>query len=200
MGYDLAELEDFGGKFEVTDEERTRNQTDVVDQRTTQLANSILRSLDRRALAAVDAALDGLDGGVGVVFGSNWSAIERNGDPTSQTPTPDRFEANLADVQLAFDIDDLGLTFDTLVMNPTQKAAVATAYGKDLADVLAAFETKIVASGGRRSFSRTSFPRSRRTTRTRSRRSPDWRADRERARDQQAGFRRGRGRAGHPRT
>ncbi|ORL98830.1 major capsid protein [Prescottella equi] len=144
--FDLAELEDFGGKFEVTDEEKLRNQAHVVDQRTTQLANSILRSLDTRALAAVDAAIDGLDGGVGVVPGSNWSAIERNGDPTAQTPTADRFEADLAAVQLAFDVDDLGLTFDTLVMNPTQKAAVTTAYGKDLADVLAAFETKIVTS------------------------------------------------------
>src|SRR4051794_37952104 len=53
----LAPVEDWGGTFQVTDEQRTRNIVSYLDQQTTQLANTIARKLDTAAIAAVEAAI-----------------------------------------------------------------------------------------------------------------------------------------------
>lgn len=52
----LAVVEDWGGRFQVTDEQLSRNEVNYLDQQTTQLANTIARKLDTRAVAALAAA------------------------------------------------------------------------------------------------------------------------------------------------
>lgn len=52
----LALVEDWGGKFQIAQEDILRNNVNYLDQQTTQLANTIARKLDTRAVAAVQAA------------------------------------------------------------------------------------------------------------------------------------------------
>ncbi|MFD6893477.1 major capsid protein [Rhodococcus sp. NPDC060086] len=144
--YDLAKLQDFGGYYEITDEERDRNMTDVIMERTDTVSNSILRSLDRRAIAAIDAAVAKIPAGGGIVPGVDVSAIELNGDPTTQTATSARFEATLSALNLSVEIDELGFELDTLVLHPSEKSQLALAYGKDLSELLDAFGFKIISS------------------------------------------------------
>ena len=144
--YDVAKVQDRGGKFDVFDEEIQRNQADVVDQRTRQLANTLLRSLDRDAIAAVEQALDTIPNNGGTIPGVDFGAIELHGDPATHTPTSGRVEAVLASVNLAAEVDELGLTFDTLVLHPNERAALELAYGKDLQAILDAFGYRIVSS------------------------------------------------------
>jgi len=144
--FDLAKLQDFGGFYEVTDEERDRNIQDVVDERTTALSNTILRTLDRRVLAAVDAAVAAVPDGGGTIPGVDVTAIERNGDPASQTATAQRFEAVLAAVNLAAEVDEMGLEFTDLVMSPADRSALALAYSSDLPGVLEAFGFERITS------------------------------------------------------
>src|SRR4051812_6844239 len=87
----LAAVEDYGGKFQVFDEQISRNDVNYLDQQTTQLANVLSSKLDVRALAAIDAA------GLSVVApAANWSALNFVGPDASLTPAGNRPTAHFA--------------------------------------------------------------------------------------------------------
>lgn len=130
----IARPEDWGGKFFVADEAIKRNLASQLDADVTQLTNTIVRRIDEAALAAVDAGL-AEQPDQGVVIGSDWGAVTLDG--STPTDASDRPTADFASVQLAADLDELGVVFDTLVLHPNERAALATIYGRDLADVLA---------------------------------------------------------------
>ncbi|TWS26623.1 hypothetical protein FK268_05220, partial [Tsukamurella sputi] len=54
----LAKVKDWGAKFRIEDERRTRNDVDYLDQQTTQLANTIAKKIDDEAMRVLMAALD----------------------------------------------------------------------------------------------------------------------------------------------
>lgn len=140
----VARSEDFGGKFWISDEARSRNNVAVFDNDVTCLANTIVRKVNTRAVETLEAAIAAVPGGKGVVPGNNWAAVELTG--TSPTPTLDRPVADFANVQLAADVEELGVVYDLWIVNPVQKAALVSIYGGDLGQLLASQGIDLFAS------------------------------------------------------
>ncbi|MCT2031874.1 hypothetical protein M3D00_17235, partial [Dietzia cinnamea] len=132
----LARVQDFGGKFAISDEARRRNNSIDFDNSVTRLANTITRKLNSRAIETLEAALSTLDDG-GEITGHNWAGLNLTG--ATPTPSAERPTADLAAAQLAADTDELGVTYSMLLVHPAQRAALATAYGPELKAVLDAF-------------------------------------------------------------
>ena len=127
----LALVEDWGGKFQVTDEQRTRNDVSYLDQQITQLANTITRKLDVAAMGAIAAA------GVGTIIpATNWEDLVFVGPLDQITPSADRPTAHLAEAQEAADLEELGITHNMLVLHPTQARQLRSAYAENLGAML----------------------------------------------------------------
>lgn len=92
----LAKPEDWGGKFRITDEQRGRNEISYLDQNTTQLANTIARKLDTRAMEVVQAAVTGDN----VVPGHDWGNLTFVGPEANLTPSALRPTADFSAAQL----------------------------------------------------------------------------------------------------
>jgi hypothetical protein len=128
----LAVVADWGGKFQVTDEQRVRNAVSYLDQQTTQLANTLARKLDVAAIAAIEAALDSSN----VITGHSWDSLVFVGPLTAITPSANRPTADFSAAQLASDLQELGVHHDLLIVHPNHAAALRTAYAEDLDDML----------------------------------------------------------------
>lgn len=144
----LASVEDWGGKFQITDEQISRNDISYLDQQTTQLANTIARKLDVAAMVAINTAI----GAGNTVPGHDWSAVVTVGPDTSLTPSAARPTADLSSAQLAADLQELGVKHDMLIVNPEQAHDLRVAYGDGLDAMLKSagvelFSNSRVASG-----------------------------------------------------
>lgn len=138
-----AGVEKDGGKFFVTDEARDRNDGGVIQREGRKLINTIIRKLDGKAVAALNAAMSANPGQV--VSGHSWSAVVTGG--SSQTNNSAWPAADLAAAQALADSQELGVVFDTLILNPAQKATLSTVYGSALREVLDGYGiTNYVAS------------------------------------------------------
>ena len=124
----LALLEDWGGKFQVGQEDIVRNNVSYLDQQTTQLANTITRKLDVRAMAVVTAAVTGAN----VVPGNDWSTLVTVGPLDDLTPSAELPTADLSAAQLASDLQELGVKHDLLVVHPNEAHSLRVAYGDKL--------------------------------------------------------------------
>lgn len=140
----LAQAEDWGGKFFVTDEARSRNNIAVFNNDVTALSNTLLRKVETRLVATLEAAINAVPGGAGTVPGNDWSAVDLTG--TSPTPTQERPVADFANVQLAADTEELGVNFDLWIMNPVEVATLTGIYGTDVAGILSALGVRIKKS------------------------------------------------------
>lgn len=130
----VAQVEKYGGKVPITDEARRRNDVVLFNNLITQLANTIVRKVNTRAVAELEAAISAL-GGAGTFVGNNWSAVVTAG--TSATNNADMPAADFAEAQLLADREELGVVYDLWIVNPQEHAALKIAYGDKLADVLA---------------------------------------------------------------
>lgn len=139
----VATSEDWGGKFFVTDEAVRRNDRMHFDNQVTQLANTLVRRVNTQAVAQLEAAISAL-GGAGTFVGHNWEAVVTGG--SSQTNATGWPAADFANAQLAADTDELGVTYDLWIVNPLQKATLATVYGSSLNEVLGGFGIEIFPS------------------------------------------------------
>ena len=128
----LATVNDWGGRFQVLDEHKVRNDASYVDNQTVQLANTIVRKLDVAALAAIEAAISGEN----TVPGNNWSTLVTVGPLDSITESADRPTADFSAAQLAADLQELGIVHDLLIVHPNQAHALRVAYGETLDAVL----------------------------------------------------------------
>ncbi|OZC76369.1 hypothetical protein CH282_26185 [Rhodococcus sp. 06-418-1B] len=136
----LAPVEDYGGKFKLTDEEIVRNTVSKLDQYTTQLANTITKKLNARAVAEIEANLAPEN----VLVGHPWATVALDGaSPTAATERP---TADLAEAQAAADRQEMGVTHDLLILGPDLAATLRTLYGADLKDVLESFGLKLFVS------------------------------------------------------
>lgn len=128
----LADVEDWGGRFQITDEQLSRNAVNYLDQQTTQLANTIARKLDTRAVAALQAASVAT-----FAPAAGWDDLVMVGPLDAITPSADRPTAHFAEAQEMADLEELGVRHDTLVVHPEQARQLRTAYAENLDDMLA---------------------------------------------------------------
>lgn len=119
----LALVSDFGGWFEVLDEERDRDRIRDIARRTTQLGNAITKKLDAfcmKHIAEADIVTYQPE--------TNWANLVFVGDPTTITPSKQRPTAAWAEAQLLATMEELGVQHDLLVMNPEQETQLKIAY------------------------------------------------------------------------
>lgn len=135
----LAVVEDWGGKFQVGQEEIIRNDTSYLDQQTTQLANTIARKLDIRAMATLEAAVTGAN----TVPGSDWSDLVTVGPEADLTPSAELPTADLSAAQLASDLQELGVKHDLLILHPNEAHSLRVAYGDKLAAMLSSADVSM---------------------------------------------------------
>ncbi|WP_404314347.1 major capsid protein [Prescottella equi] len=135
--YRLAVLRDFGGKFEVTDEEVDRNDIVAMNLKVKQLTNTLVRKLNRSALASVEKALAELPGAGTIASTASWSDLVTVGPLDQITPNAARPMADMVRAQLAADEEELGIKHDLLLVSPQQEADLRIGYGDTLAAVLA---------------------------------------------------------------
>jgi hypothetical protein len=122
----VALVEKWGGKVWIPDEAVERNQASVFQRELRKLANTMVRKLNQRAIQILEAAITA-GGGAHDMAGHDWDAVLLEGNsPTLPTlrPTADFLMAQLEQDQL-----ELGITYDTLIMNPAQRTALVIAYG-----------------------------------------------------------------------
>lgn len=128
----LALVEDWGAKFVVPDEVRTRNNISYLDQATTQAANTLARKLDVRALEEVDNAL----GAENLVPGNDWTSAVTIGPADGLTPGDELPTADFSAAQLAADLQELGVRHDLLICHPQESHSLRILYGDRLDAVL----------------------------------------------------------------
>ncbi|MDV7101661.1 major capsid protein [Gordonia amicalis] len=136
----VATVEDWGGKFQVPDEAVSRNDTNYLDQQTTQLANTIARKLDTAAMEVIeDAAIES-------IAGNNWASLVIVGPEADLTPSIARPTADLSSAQLAADLEELGVTHNLLVVHPNEAHSLRTAYGEGLDAMLKSAGVKLFSN------------------------------------------------------
>ncbi|WP_460359509.1 major capsid protein [Mycobacterium sp. ZZG] len=134
---EMATPKDHGAKIEILDEEADRYDTAVIGTRIVTLANTLVRQIDRLAIATVEAALTKYS--IAGVPGHNWDDLVTVGPADSITPNSERPLADIASAALLIRMDDLGVPPpNTLVLHPGQHMALQVGYGADLTAVLAA--------------------------------------------------------------
>lgn len=128
-------VQKIGGKYFVTDEARDRNDPMMLQQGAQRLANVIHRRIHDLAVSKIDAQITALGGSAQTASGNDWSAVITGG--ASQTNATGWPAADFSKVQLLADNKELGVTFDTWILNPTNATEFKIAYGNAWQEVLA---------------------------------------------------------------
>lgn len=142
-----AQVEKWGGKFFITVEARDRNDTSVFVRQVRQLANTIVRKINQRAVDILAAAVTANSR---TITGNNWQTVVTTGSSASNaTLWPARDFARAA---LQADTEELGIVFDLFIMNPQEYFQLATIYGNALYQLIDSlgvdiFVTNRVAAG-----------------------------------------------------
>ncbi|OZE35610.1 MULTISPECIES: major capsid protein [unclassified Rhodococcus (in: high G+C Gram-positive bacteria)] len=139
----VALVEDWGGKFWVSDNAVKRNDAAYFDIQTTQLSNTIVKKVNTRAVATLDSAIAAL-GGATTFVGNNWATAQLGG--TNPTPNQDLPHADLAFAQRFATQEELGVKYDLWLLNPVEKTNIEIAYGAALAQILATNGITLFAS------------------------------------------------------
>lgn len=142
---ELAKVRDYGGKFAVSDEARTRNQTIDFDNDVQALTNTIVRKLNQRAVETVEAAEASGDV-IQLATNQAWRLTRLDGDPAGITAPADRPAAHIADAFALAETKDLGITYTKMLVNPMTKAELTMVYGTELKDMLDMFGLELIAT------------------------------------------------------
>lgn len=123
----VAQVEKWGGKFFITVEARDRNDVAVFTRQVRQLSNTIVRKINQRAVAILDAAVTA---NTRTVVGNNWQTVVTTGSSASNaTLWPAR---DFARVAMIADQEEMGIVFNLFIMNPQEYFQLATVYGNAL--------------------------------------------------------------------
>jgi hypothetical protein len=109
-----AQVEKFGGKFDVTDEAVRRNRVGTINRSVQQLANTIQRKTQQRALLELTAAVTAYSR---TSAGTSWSTAAGVA-VGSQVATVGPL-ADVTNVVKQNDVAELGYSYDLAIMNPT---------------------------------------------------------------------------------
>ena len=127
-------VEKFGGKYFITDEARDRNDPQMLQQGTQRLANTINRRIHDNAVAELDAQITALGGSAQTMTANNWGATVTGG--ASQTTASGWPAADFSKLQLLADQKELGVVFDTWIINPADANDFNIVYGENANQVL----------------------------------------------------------------
>lgn len=144
----VAEVEKWGGKFFVTVEARDRNDVSVFTRHVRQLANTIVRKINQRAVEVLEAAVQASP--TRQVTGNSWSAVVTGGSSTSNSTVWPGFD--FARAQSLAETDELGIVYNLWIMNPAEYLQLVRIYGPLLNDLLSSigidiFVTNRVVAG-----------------------------------------------------
>lgn len=120
----IAEVEKWGGKMFITDEARDRNEAALFARKLRQLGNTIVRRNNTNTMAILDAAVTKYSR---TLEGNNWQTVKTAG---SEASTASKYPlADLAHVTAQAEIDEKGIEFNLLILNPQELQALITIYG-----------------------------------------------------------------------
>lgn len=138
----VAEVEKWGGKVWIPDESRDRNQSSVFTNKVRQLANTIVRKINQRAIAVLDASITA--SGQTITL-NNWTTIVTGG--SSQSNASLWPAADIAHIAQSAEEDELGINYTLLLLNPAQYAQLTIIYGaQGLSALLSALGMTIYVS------------------------------------------------------
>jgi hypothetical protein len=110
----VAVVEKWGGKTYITDEAKDRNNSVALTNQLRQLTNTIIRKINARAVAELEKTLLAFPSQV--YTGHDWNAYQPAGtSPSALSASP---LADLLTAQMQADRDELGVTYDTVLLNP----------------------------------------------------------------------------------
>lgn len=138
----LAQVEKWGGKVFITDEARDRNNSVALTNQLRQLSNTIVRKMNARAIAELEAAITAFPSQTFV--GNNWANVITAGTSASSAgafPAADFAKANMLAEQ-----QELGVNYTLWLMNPTQLMRLQIIYGDRLQQVLGSFNATVYTS------------------------------------------------------
>lgn len=128
----VATVVKWGAKLYITDEARDRNDQSLWLNSLRRMGNSMVRTVDAYAVAAMEAAFTAFPSQVS--SGHSWSAVT----PIGGTPTSIRSWPG-ADLQAALQqaqVDELGYVYDTLLLNPVDSSQLSYVYGATEVDAI----------------------------------------------------------------
>jgi hypothetical protein len=135
----VAEVEKWGGKFFVTVEARDRNDVSVFTRHVRQLANTIVRKINQRAVEVLEAAVQASP--TRQVTGNSWGAVITGGSTTSNSTVWPGFD--FARAQSLAETDELGIVYNLWIMNPAEYLQLTRIYGPALNDLLSSIGVDI---------------------------------------------------------
>jgi len=110
----VAAVEKWGGKTYITDEARDRNNSVALTNQLRQLTNTIIRKINAKAIAVLENTLAAFPSQI--YTGHDWNAYQPAGtSPSALSASP---WADLMTAQMLADKDELGVTYDTVLLNP----------------------------------------------------------------------------------
>lgn len=120
----IAPVEKWGGKVWISDEARDRNNSAAFTNQIRQLANTVVRKINQRVIATLEASITASGQ---TVTGRNWSTYNPNGSSaTAPQQGPIRDFALAA--QMAEE-DELGVTYTLWIVNPQEYANLVIGLG-----------------------------------------------------------------------
>jgi hypothetical protein len=138
----IAPVKKWGGRTWISDEARDRNDTILFTNEVRRMTNTIIRKINAVAMQVVQASITAS----GQTFaGHSWSAVNLGG--VSPTPPQQQPTGDIAAAQAKADIQELGVHYDLLLLNPSDYANLAMVYGQTLDAVFSNFGiTNIISS------------------------------------------------------
>jgi hypothetical protein len=129
-----AQVEKYGGKFYVDDEARRRNKLGRVNRAIGQLANTIQRKTQQRALAELTAAITANSRtAVGTSWGDDAATVA-----ASKLATIGLL-ADLTSIEQSTEVTELGYTYNMAIMNPQEWRNARLSVGGQVSDLRALF-------------------------------------------------------------
>lgn len=120
----IAPVEKWGGKVNIFDEARDRNDSGLFSRKIRQLTNTIIRKNDARAMETLDAAVTAHSR---TIEGTDWSKVVTAGSEASSAE--DWPIADFAKVMEQSEVDELGIEFGLVILNPQEWGQLVTIYG-----------------------------------------------------------------------
>lgn len=126
-----APVEKFGGKFVMTAEAIRRNDQSRMRNQMRRLANTITRKMNQRGLAEIATNITTFSR---TASGTSWSdalALTMTTKAANNIPMFD-----IASAIAANEANEMGYSYDTLIVNPTDALSLRAIYGGELSNVL----------------------------------------------------------------